>query len=266
MQAPYLQRFNAALSTFQLKFPKDNWSEEFKMSLINDFTFYSSRIEDPSLVYGDTIRFLNDEFVQKEKLTSFLQVNDHKEVLREIIDRYDNFELTEDSIKDIHRNLMGSELSWNGSFKSELVGNYRNYQVIGYREPLFPNKEYNPHYNLEIIMPTYVEIFNRQFINIDNTKNEAHLIAVLSNFHNKFLNEIHPFADGNGRVCRIIMGTIMMKNNCPPLFTRILSDTDIETYINIIIKCEQLGSNEPFTVFLATGMSEYLEEKNHSVD
>lgn len=261
MLAPYLERFNAALVAFQSKFPKPVWSDDFKNDMINDFSFFSSRIEDPKLEYGDTIRFLNDEFVQKEKLPSLLQIINHKEVLQEIIDRYQNFTLTEESIKAIHRNLMGSELSWNGNFKSELVGNYRNFQVIGYREPFFSNKEYNPHYNLEIIMSSHIELFNRQFSAIDNSSNEKHLITVLAYFHNKFLNDIHPFADGNGRVCRIIMGTIMMKNNCPPVFAQILNNHDMETYIRVIISCEDDNSNEPFVEFLANGMAEYLEKK-----
>lgn len=62
--------------------------------------------------------------------------------MAEILDRYENFELTEETIKAIHKNLMGSELSWNGNFKPELVDNYRNYQVIGYREPFYRNREY----------------------------------------------------------------------------------------------------------------------------
>lgn len=213
MLKPYLQRFNEALSGFQNKFPKEKWSESFKNSLINDFAFYSSKIEDPGLEYGDTIKFLNDEFVEKENLISLFEINNHKEVLQNIIERYEDFELTEESIKEIHRDLMGNELSWNGNFKKELVGNYRNFQVIGYREPFYENKEYNPHYNLEIIMSSYIEFFTRKFNAIDNSKDDTHLITALAYFHNKFLNDIHPFADGNGRVCRIIMGTIMMKNS-----------------------------------------------------
>lgn len=118
MLLPYLERFNKALLDFQQKFPKPKWDESFKRDLINDFSFFSSRIEDPELKYGDTIKFLNDEFVNKEKLTSFLQLSDHQQALTEIIGRYENFELTEQSIKDLHRNLMGSELSWNGDFKA----------------------------------------------------------------------------------------------------------------------------------------------------
>ncbi|WP_316752686.1 Fic family protein [Pedobacter gandavensis] len=256
-----MNRFNQALLAFQIKFPKKDWSDDFKKNIINDFSFFSSRIEDPKLEYGATIKFLNDEFVQKEKLISLLQIGNHKDVLQDIISRYENFELTEDSIKEIHKNLMGNTLSWNGDYKPELVGNYRNYQVIGYREPFFRNREYNPHYNLELIMASYIELFNQKFATIDNTTDNNHLITALSYFHNKFLNDIHPFADGNGRVCRIIMGTIMMKNNCPPVFAQIINNYDMEAYINVIITCENENSNEAFSAFLANGMSDYLEQK-----
>ncbi|HMI01663.1 MAG TPA: Fic family protein [Pedobacter sp.] len=261
MLSQHLQRFNEALRKFQEEFPRKTWSEEFKTNLVNDFSFFSSRIEDSKLEYGDTLKFLNDEWVKKENLSSLLQINNHKEVLKEVVDRYDNFEITEDSIKAIHRNLMGNELSWNGDFRPDLVGNYRNYPVIGYREPLYSNREYDPHYNLEIIMASHVEFFQRAFENIDNSSDKTHLITALAFFHNKFLNDIHPFADGNGRVCRIIMGTVMMKNNCPPVFARILDNTDMEQYINTIIACEMTNSNGPFAEFLANGMSEYLEQK-----
>jgi Fic family protein len=87
------------------------------------------------------------------------------------------------------------------------------------------------------------------------------LITALAYFHNKFLNDIHPFADGNGRVCRIIMGTVMMKNGCPPVFAQVLDNTDMEQYINTIIECEKENSNKVFVDFLANGMSDYLENK-----
>lgn len=63
MLLPCLEHFNRVLSDFQYKFPKLQWDDKFKRDLINDYTFFSSRIEDPHLKYGDTIKFLNDEFV-----------------------------------------------------------------------------------------------------------------------------------------------------------------------------------------------------------
>lgn len=109
-------------------------------------------------------------------------------------------------------------------------------------------------------MASYVELFQRNFSAIDNNATQTHILTALAYFHNKFLNTIHPFADGNGRVCRIIMGTVMMKNNCPPIFARILNNADMKAYIEKIIECEQKDSDEPFIVFLANGMADYLEK------
>ena len=261
MLSDYLIRFNSALEQFQEKFPRPNWSDVFKINLVNDYSFYSARIEDEKLLYGDTIRFLNDQLVRKGKIKSLLEVLNHKDVLLSVINRYDNFELTEDSIMEIHKDLMSSEVSWEVDFKPHLVGKYRNLPTIGYRQPFFPNKEYAPHYNLEIAMASYIDIFNARFEEINNSKDEKHLITAIAFFHNIFLNKIHPFADGNGRVCRILMGTILMKNNCPPIFVKITSDEDRFNYISKIIDCEKEESDKPLVKFLAEGMSEYLEEK-----
>jgi Fic family protein len=261
MLIPSLLKFNTALAGFQKRFPTLDWTETFKSNLINDYSFYSARLEDDRLQYGDTIKFLNGELVRKGKMLSLLDVSNHKEVLQSMINRYDTFELTEDTIKAIHADLMNSELSWEGDFQRHLVGNYRNVPTIGFRQPYFPNKEYAPHYNLEVIMPSAIEQFTNRFRLIDSKNNDTHLITALAYFHNKFLNEIHPFADGNGRVCRIIMGIIMMKNNCPPIFAPILSNEDSIEYITKIVECEEQKSNLPLINFLAEGMAEYLQSK-----
>ena len=41
--------FNTALLKFQIKFPEETWSQEFKDSLINDYSFFSARVEDSKL-------------------------------------------------------------------------------------------------------------------------------------------------------------------------------------------------------------------------
>ncbi len=85
MELPdYLISFNNSLLEFQKSFPKTKWSEEFKQNLINDFTFYSSRIEDPNLAYGDTIRFLNNETIRGNNLKSLLSVAEHQFVLKSV--------------------------------------------------------------------------------------------------------------------------------------------------------------------------------------
>jgi len=265
MLSDSLDAFNKALKLFQDKFPRPEWSDEFKRNLVNDFTFFSSIIEDAQLQYGDTIKFLNDQFIQAGKLKSLMEVANHKDVLSSLIDRFDEFSLTSDSIKDIHRDLMSDERLWEVDFKPHLVGEYRNIPAVGYREPEFPNKEYVPHYNIEMSMESYLGIFNNKFEQIDSETSETHLITIIAFFHNIFLNKIHPFADGNGRVARIIMGTMLMKHNCPPIFVMITSDEDRYKYISTIIECEKRKNDLPLIEFLAKGMTEYLNKKNSSI-
>ena len=79
--------------------------------------------------------------------------------------------------------------------------------------------------------------------------------------NHKFLNEIHPFADGNGRVCRIIIGAILMQNNCPPIFPKIIETENQINYISTIVECEELKSDGPLVKLLANGMTEYMIER-----
>ena len=258
MLPKYLSDFNEALLKFQNKYPKDRWSDEFKDSLINDYSFFSARVEDSKLEYGDTIRFLNDEIVRGVNFESLLGVSEHQSVLKKLLEDLDNFQLTEETIKSVHRNLMASPLAWETDYKPELVGNYRNIPTIGSRQPFFEDKDYAPHYNLEFIMSSYVDMFNARIGDIDNSTNEKHLLTRVAYFHNKFLNEIHPFADGNGRVCRIIIGAVLMANNCPPIFPKITCQEEQIEYITKIIQCENEKSDTPLIEFLAKGMTDYL--------
>lgn len=258
MLPDYLLKFNKALSDFQEKFPRDQWTQEFRNSLINDYSFYSARVEDAKLQYGDTIRFLNNETVRGINLNSLMGVSDHQTVFKNLLDTLNGFSLTEDKIKELHRCLMANPLAWESEFKPELVGNYRNVPIEGSREPFFKNKDYAPHYNLDIIMTSYVAMFNDRISDIDNAIEDKHLLTRLAYLHNKFLNDIHPFADGNGRVCRIILGAVQMTNNCPPIFPEITTQEEQIEYITTIVTCEQEKSDKLLIQYFAEGMADYL--------
>jgi hypothetical protein len=254
----YLSEFNTILLQFQEIFPRKKWSDEFTSSLINDYSFFSARVEDSKLQYGDTIRFLNNETVRGINLHSLMGVSDHQIVLKDVLKSIQNFQLNDETIKSIHFSLMNNPLAWESEFKPDLVGNYRNIPTIGSREPFFENKEYAPHYNLNIIMSSYIDIFNSRFNDIDNENEEKHILTRIAYFHNRFLNEIHPFADGNGRVCRIIIGALLMKHDLPPIFPEIINQEQQVEYISTIVKCEQNNSDELLIEYFAKGMTKYL--------
>jgi Fic family protein len=261
MLPDYLVNFNSILKEFQDKFPVQSWSPEFRNSLVNDYSFFSARIEDSKLQYGDTIRFLNAETIRSVNLPSLLGISEHQKTLSSLLNNLDEFNISELTIKSIHKSLMNSKFAWDGEYKAELVGQYRNFPTVGSRLPFFENKQYAPHYNLEIIMASYIDMFKARFNDVDNSLVGKHIISRIAYFHNKFLNEIHPFADGNGRVCRIIIGAVLMKNNCPPIFPKILDQESQLEYISTIIECEKMNSDNPLITYLAKGMSEYMTEK-----
>lgn len=257
----YLQDFNEALSLFKTKFPTKTWNTDFRNQLINNYAFFSSRLEDDKLQYGETIRFLNGETIRGINLKSLTGVSKHQTILKNILDCISSFDFSEESIKSIHKNLMEDEQAWEVEFKQELIGQYRNIPTVGSRQPLFTNKEYAPHYNLEIIMSSFIDIFIHNFSDIDNNTLEKHLLTRIASFHNKFLNDIHPFADGNGRVCRTIIGIMLMKNDCPPIFPEVKTTEEQIEYIKTIIQCENLNSNIPIIEYLALGMTSYLNKQ-----
>src|SRR5690606_41311061 len=124
MLPDYLLKFNKALSTFQEKFPRDNWSTEFRNSLINDYSFYSARVEDSKLEYGDTIRFLNNESVRGINFNSLMGISDHQSVLKKLLDSLYNFSLTVYSIKEVLHCLLNHHLYYDYVFNPERVDNY----------------------------------------------------------------------------------------------------------------------------------------------
>lgn len=67
-----------------------------------------------------------------------------------------------------------------------------------------------------------------------NKKDELHPVQLAAEFHYKFVC-IHPFDDGNGRVARLIMNYILIKNNYPPV---IIKTEDKENYLTALQKAD----------------------------
>ena len=66
-------------------------------------------------------------------------------------------------------------------------------------------------------------------------KNEKlHPVQLAAEFHYKFV-DIHPFDDGNGRVARLIMNYILLKNHFPIV---IIKSDDKENYLTALQKAD----------------------------
>ncbi|MBI4399690.1 Fic family protein [Candidatus Micrarchaeota archaeon] len=98
------------------------------------------------------------------------------------------------------------------------------------------------------IFPDYREVFSlmRELIGWYRINKELmHPVELAAKFHTKFTS-IHPFADGNGRMARLLMNYILQRNMLP--FTNIPLNRR-STYM----KTQEAGNSEnhkPFTLFL----------------
>ena len=85
---------------------------------------------------------------------------------------------------------------------------------------------------------------------------DSHPLTIATWFHQRFLNEIHPFSDGNGRIGRIFTNLILLKKGYPPIF---IKDVNRNEYL----KCFELVEQEPGAMldFMADRLIESLEIK-----
>lgn len=85
----------------------------------------------------------------------------------------------------------------------------------------------------------------------DNLNDEKNVLTVAAYLHAKLV-EIHPFADGNGRVARLLMNMVLMAMMAPPVVIR---EEDRMSYYGALDAFHDEGDLRPFMTFL---MSECL--------
>ena len=102
--------------------------------------------------------------------------------------------------------------------------------------------------------PSYIKIVSLMDGYIKNiTKLELEPIKKAAFIHHEFVL-IHPFADGNGRVARLVTNLFLMQNGYPPI---ILKKEDRGKYYSTLQKADK-GNISPFATFIANAINEAL--------
>jgi Fic family protein len=97
---------------------------------------------------------------------------------------------------------------------------------------------------------------NESLKNVDTKNTNKHPLTTATYFHQQFLNIIHPFSDGNGRIGRIFLNLILLKNGYSPI---LIKEINKDEYL----KRFELSDNDinPMLDFMADRLIESLEEK-----
>ena len=163
-------------------------------------TYNSNRIEGSTLSEPDTAAILFDNVALPNKsLNEHLEAKNHQTALQYLFDYVaKNQSLNEDLILKLHSILM------NGIHPE--AGFYRRHgvRITGV------NLATANYVKLPDLMPALTGDLDKQ------TKD---IISAAASIHSRF-EHIHPFPDGNGRVGRLLMNAMLLKDNLPPAVIR----------------------------------------------
>ncbi len=169
----------------------ENYYEHF----VTEFTYDTNAIEGSTVTLQETAMILFDKIVPEGKsLREISEVQNHKEAFDYMLsykgDASKNFVLK------LHKLLMHNIL-W------KYAGVFRDIQVYVRGSGFMPPPPKDVEKQFKQLMLWY-----------RSNKKKYHPIVVTAYFHHVF-ESIHPFADGNGRVGRLLLNFILRKNGLP---------------------------------------------------
>ncbi len=225
---------------------------EYQQKLDNkfrlEFNYNSNHMEGNTLTYGETeLLLMFGDTKGIHTLREYEEMKGHDVAIKLIEDWATDKEhpLTESYIKNLNQVIL-KEPFWkeaitpNGQNTRRLitVGIYKehhnsvrlqNGEIFNYASPV----------DTPILMQELIEWYRTE-------ERALHPVTLAAMLHYKFVS-IHPFDDGNGRIARLLMNYVFLKNNLPPI---IIKSADKQNYLRALHLAD-IGDYEPFLNYIA---------------
>ncbi len=187
------------------------------------FIFNTNAIEGNTLTYDETDSVLKGKVPPKARKRDVREAKNMKKCI-DFLFEYKG-EIDEKMVLKLHLIEMGGVLSETGKYRNVnvRVGNY------------FP--------------PTFQEVPQKMagfFDWYQGAKSILHPFELAALSHLKFV-KIHPFRDGNGRISRLLMNFVLLKNGYPLLN---IFDSEKMLYYLVLKKVDFTKKEKPFTDYL----------------
>ena len=213
------------------------------------FAYHSGKIENQEITYHDTREiFENGKILDTSKqIRTIFEIQNQKvcyELLKSKI--ISKEKITERLIKEIHLTLTsGTYDERRFIVNGERPGEYKKHDyVIG---------EQNAGAPFEEVSDAMKELIRE----LNEAVDDEQLIVVVAYLHAVFEN-IHPFADGNGRVGRILMNYYLMIHDYPPI---IIYEEDRRLYYDCLNQFDKDEELLPLIKFLEYELEKTWKDK-----
>jgi Fic family protein len=208
----------------------DNW---FAVEL----TYNSNALEGNTLTRQETAVVIEKGLtVAGKSIREHLEATNHAEALSYVKTLVKNNEITEKDILAIHGLILKGIDDAN-------AGRYRNLSVrISGSTVILPNPQ-----KVQSLMTSFMEWLV--------SKPKLHPVQFAAEAHYQFVT-IHPFIDGNGRVARLLMNLLLMRDGYPPAIIR---KEDRLAYINSLEKAQLGGSKEDYDRIIFQAVNRSLD-------
>jgi len=173
---------------------------DIRDQFILKLTYHSNSIEGSTLTERDTAAVLFDNVALPNKsLNEQIEAKNHQTALNYVFNHLAQGGKVDESLAlKLHSILMNGIRSDAGAYRNHAV------RILGVN---LPTANYM---SISKLMP---EVMARA------TEKAEDIIALSASVHSKF-EQIHPFSDGNGRVGRLLMNTMLLKANFAPAIIR----------------------------------------------
>ncbi|MBK8369798.1 MAG: Fic family protein [Saprospiraceae bacterium] len=233
---------------------KRRLDEKFRL----EFNYNSNHIEGNTLTYQDTKVLLLKDILPQGKLYQMRELEEMKAhdlayaLIREWAADPDR-EITQTDIRELNKIILVKDfykdaITPEGQPTRKIIraGEYKsdpnsvllsNGEIFHYADPL----------DVPVKMQELMDWYRDE-------KTSLHPITLAAVFHHKFVL-IHPFDDGNGRISRLLMNYILLKNGFPPV---IIKSTEKQKYLNAL-RLADAGNLEAFIKYISEQLSWSLE-------
>ena len=214
-----------------------------------EWNYNSNHIEGNTLTYGETeLLLIFDQTGGSHELREYQEMKAHDVAIHMVKEwaKDKSRDITESDIRELNKIILVTPY-WKEAVTKDRQPTRRQIKVGEYKEQpnsvILQNGE-----TFEYASPLETPVKMKElmdFYRIHSVSTEVHPVWLAAMIHHKF-SLIHPFDDGNGRVARLVMNYILMKNDFPPI---LIKSSEKKKYLEALRQAD-VGNDQFFEFYL----------------